>query len=351
MVNMENPRRKYIELEIIGSGTFGEVYRALDTATGGEVAIKKITLQGLIRREGAVNELMFMKMNKNPNIVNCLESYLVDERLWLVMEYMDGGTLSDVITETRMSEDEIAVVSRECLQGLDFLHSNHVIHQDVKSRNVLLRTDGSVKLADFGHFAQFIPEESRRSSVAGTSGWMAPEIVASQPYGPNVDIWSFGIMGIEMVEREVPYWNGTPVSAQRLIARGGTPKLQQPKLLSALLRDFLQCCLQRDEEQRWSAKELLQHPFVAFAEPASSLAPLIILVKRKKKKTIRTIYSTTTSELVPSTSSVGLAGLGPTSAAALARPSHEILAQPETDHCDCFSHHPAETIMTTSGPG
>ncbi|NXW68993.1 PAK3 kinase, partial [Hirundo rustica] len=214
-------------------------------------------------------------------------SYLVDERLWLVMEYMDGGTLSDVITETRMSEDEIAVVSRECLQGLDFLHSNHVIHQDVKSRNVLLRTDGSVKLADFGHFAQFTPEESRRSSVAGTSGWMAPEIVASQPYGPNVDIWSFGIMGIEMVEREVPYWNGTPVSARRLIARGGTPKLQQPKLLSALLRDFLHCCLQRDEEQRWSAKELLQHPFVAFAEPASSLAPLIILVKRKKKKTIR----------------------------------------------------------------
>ncbi|NXE71487.1 PAK3 kinase, partial [Calcarius ornatus] len=90
------------------------------------------------------------------------------------------------------------------LQGLDFLHSNHVIYRDVKSRNILLRTNGSVKLADFGLFVQLTPEQSRRSSVAGTSGWLAPEVVTGQPYGPKVDIWSFGIVGIEMVEREVP---------------------------------------------------------------------------------------------------------------------------------------------------
>ncbi|NXM15439.1 PAK3 kinase, partial [Ploceus nigricollis] len=142
-------------------------------------------------------------------------SYLVDEQFWLVMEYMDGGTLSDVISKTYLSEDEMAAISRECLQGLDFLHSNHVIHRDVKSGNILLRTDGSVKLgeyilADFGLFAQLTPEQRRRSSVAGTSGWMAPEVVTGQPHGPKVDIWSFGIVGIEMVEQEVPHWNESP---------------------------------------------------------------------------------------------------------------------------------------------
>ncbi|NXU98451.1 PAK1 kinase, partial [Cettia cetti] len=131
-------------------------------------------------------------------------SYLVDEQLWLVMEYMDGGTLKDVINETHMSEGEIAAVSRECLQGLDFLHSNLMIHQDVKRCNILLRRDGSVKLADFGLSAQFLLEQNQRTSMAGTSWWMAPEVVTRKPYGPKMDIWSFGIVGIEMVEREVP---------------------------------------------------------------------------------------------------------------------------------------------------
>ncbi|XP_074387977.1 serine/threonine-protein kinase PAK 1 [Zonotrichia albicollis] len=152
-----------------------------------------------------------MKVNRNPNLVSCLDSYLVGEELSLVMEYMDGGTLSDVISQTYLSEDEMAAISRECLQGLQFLHSNHIIHQDVKSRNILLRTDGSVKLADFGLFAQLSPEQGRRSSVAGTAGWLAPEVVTGQPCGPKVDIWSLGIVGIKMVEREVPSWNATPV--------------------------------------------------------------------------------------------------------------------------------------------
>ncbi|XP_053859135.1 serine/threonine-protein kinase PAK 3-like isoform X2 [Vidua macroura] len=212
---------KYTELEYIGRGTFGDVCRALDNATGGQVAIKKINLQELRKKELRVNELMVMKTNMNPNLVNYLDSYLVDGQLWLAMEYMDGGTLSDVISETYLSEDEMAAISRECLQGLDFLHSNLVIHRDVKSSNILLRTDGSVKLADSGLFAQLTPEQSRRSSVAGTTGWMAPEVVTGQPCGPKVDIWSFGIVGIEMVEREVPYWNETPVLHISICCRFG----------------------------------------------------------------------------------------------------------------------------------
>ncbi|XP_058713312.1 serine/threonine-protein kinase PAK 3-like, partial [Poecile atricapillus] len=190
MVNKENPVTKYIELESLGSGGFGEVSRALDTATGGEVAIKKISVQGVRRKILTMNEIRIMESNRSPRVVNYLASYLVHEELWLVMEYMDGGTLRDLIDEAQMSEEEIAAVSRECLQGLDFLHSNHVIHRDVKSNNILLRTDGSVKLADFGLSVQLTPEKNQRCSVIGTPWWMAPEVVKHQPYGPKVDVWS-----------------------------------------------------------------------------------------------------------------------------------------------------------------
>ncbi|NXU62974.1 PAK3 kinase, partial [Horornis vulcanius] len=142
---------------------------------------------------------------------------LVDKQFWLVMEYMDGGTLSNVTRKTYLSEVEMAAISWECLQGLDFLHSNHMIHQDVKNHNISFRTDGSFKLgsvyswsADFGLFAQLPPEQSRQSSVTGTSGWVAPEVMTGQPYGPKVDTWSSGIVGIKMVEWELPYWNESP---------------------------------------------------------------------------------------------------------------------------------------------
>ncbi|XP_054141673.1 uncharacterized protein LOC128942958 [Melozone crissalis] len=248
-----------------------------------QVAIKKINLKGLRKKKLKVNELMVMKINRNPNLINYLDCYLVGDELWLVMEFMDGGTLSDIISKTCLSEDQMAAISRECLRGLDFLHSNHVIYQDVKSCNILLRTNGSVKLADFGLFAQLTPEQSRRSSVAGTCGWLVPEVVTGQPHGPKVDIWSFGIVGIEMVEREVPCRNATPFLAQ-LTARGERPQLRQPNRFSSCLCDFLSCCLQTDEQKRWSARELLKHPFVRSAKPAYSLAPLINSIKMKKKK-------------------------------------------------------------------
>ncbi|XP_066196403.1 LOW QUALITY PROTEIN: serine/threonine-protein kinase PAK 3-like [Sylvia atricapilla] len=272
---MEIPREREEQVHLL------EEQEALEK----QVAIKKINLQGPSMMQDIVTEVMVLKRNRSPHIVTYLDSYIVREELWLVMEYMDGGTLNDVITETEMTEDEIASVSRECLQGLYFLHSNHVMHRDLKSHNILLKTDGSVKLADFGLSAQLTPEQSRRSSVIGSYWWRAPEVVNSQPYGPKVDIWSFGIVAIEMVEGEPPYYNENPASAQFLIATNGTPELRQPKLLSPLLRDFLSCCLQTDEARRWSAKELLRHPFVKLAKPASSLVPLIVKVKKWKEET------------------------------------------------------------------
>lgn len=279
-----DPTRLYRNLVKIGQGASGGVYTAYQVGTNMSVAIKQMNLEKQPKKDLIINEILVMRASRHPNIVNYIDSFLYKNDLWVVMEYMEGGSLTDVVTANLMSEGQIAAVSRETARGLEHLHRHGVIHRDIKSDNILLSLVGDIKLTDFGFCAQISdPAHSKRTTMVGTPYWMAPEVVTRKEYGPKVDIWSLGIMAIEMIEGEPPYLNQNPLKALYLIATHGTPTIQNPDALSAVFKDYLAKTLEVDAEKRPDARQVLEHPFMQLAEPLRTLAPLIKVAREMAK--------------------------------------------------------------------
>ncbi|KYK57814.1 hypothetical protein DCS_04827 [Drechmeria coniospora] len=299
VVSKDDPNLSYSKQKKIGQGASGSVYVAKikETAQGiarevlrqqgsrAQVAIKQMDLAHQPRKELIVNEIMVMKDSRHRNIVNFLDAFLRNNNaeLWVVMEYMEGGALTDVIDNNpSISEEQIATICHETCQGLQHLHSQSIIHRDIKSDNVLLDARGNVKITDFGFCAKLTDTKSKRATMVGTPYWMAPEVVKQKEYGPKVDVWSLGIMAIEMIESEPPYLNEEPLKALYLIATNGTPRLKKPEKLSKELKAFLSVCLCVDVKSRASAEELLAHDFLKHGSGLASLAELLAFKKHAK---------------------------------------------------------------------
>eukprot|EP01095_Lingulamoeba_sp_RSL-Kostka_P011930 TRINITY_DN464_c0_g2_i8.p1 TRINITY_DN464_c0_g2~~TRINITY_DN464_c0_g2_i8.p1 ORF type:complete len:630 (-),score=282.78 TRINITY_DN464_c0_g2_i8:181-2070(-) len=274
-----DPDVLFSNLEKCGEGSSGEVYRGIDTRTNEIVAIKILQLGDKEEISSVENEIKMMKLSKHPNVVDHKGTYMKDEKLWVVMEYMDGGALTEVISICQVSEPQIACICKEILQALSIIHEGERIHRDIKSDNILITISGEIKLADFGYCAQLSENSNKRNSVVGTPYWMAPELIRGVDYGTAVDIWSLGIAAIEMAEGEPPYLDFPPLRALFLIATHGSPQLKEPENWTSTFKHFLSKCLEQDPENRATADELLNHPFLEKACQKRNLTPMILKAK------------------------------------------------------------------------
>lgn len=270
----------------LGEGAGGVVYQVLDTRDGKMKAVKVAPLDEL---QYIKNEIAFHSMSKHENIVHYYETIAHGEELWILMELVTGGCLTDILgpSTPRWPEPHIAYVCREILVGLAFMHRNHLLHRDIKSDNVLVDMEGKVKLADFGFATGLTKEEDKRKSVVGTPYWMAPEVIQSLQYGTNVDVWSLGITAIEMAQGDPPFMAEQPLRALLLIAtQKEGPKLDKASEWSGEFNKFLGRCLSKDPTKRAESDELLEDPFLAKACSQEQFAKWVkkILASKKKKK-------------------------------------------------------------------
>jgi hypothetical protein len=278
LCNPTDPHTLYDQMTKIGEGAAGEVFRAVDRATGAEVAVK-VMKHTKDTDKLMANEIAIMKSSRHDNIVTYFDSYLVEQKLWVVMEFMGGGCLTDVLeafeSGVRMTETQMAFCARETLRALAFIHSQHRIHRDIKSDNMLVGSYGSIKLADFGYSAQLTQKKAKRNTVVGTPYWMAPELIRGHDYGCKVDVWSTGILVMEMGEGEPPYMDFPPLRALFLITTKGIPKLKEDTW-SPNLFAFLQQCLEKEVDQRPEAEALLRHPWLENVCEPSEMVDLVM---------------------------------------------------------------------------
>eukprot|EP01119_Soliformovum_irregulare_P012756 TRINITY_DN3338_c1_g1_i1.p1 TRINITY_DN3338_c1_g1~~TRINITY_DN3338_c1_g1_i1.p1 ORF type:complete len:734 (+),score=190.55 TRINITY_DN3338_c1_g1_i1:180-2381(+) len=287
LVSKDDPNPIFVDSVKVGEGAAGEVFLATDCRSNTKVAIKKMPLNPQ-NVKLLITEIGIMKSSIHPNIVQYYDSYLASETIWVVMEFMGGGCLTEVLEQypngVQMTELQIATACLDTLRGLAYIHNLHRIHRDIKSDNVLLGSDGSIKLADFGYAAQLTQAKPQRSTIVGTPYWMAPELIRGQNYDQKVDIWSLGIMCMEMAEGEPPYMDFPPLRALFLITTKGIPELKEPEKWSKDMHHFLARCLEKEPEDRPDAAELLKHPFLKKVAKKQEIEMIIQEAKKAKKK-------------------------------------------------------------------
>lgn len=266
--------------EVLGSGSFGTVYRAIDLVTQDVVAIKKIDMENSDDEIHEIQkEIAILAACHDSRITKYYGCFVKGYKLWIVMEYLGGGSCLDLLKDVgAFSESSIAVVCHELLQALDYLHQNGKIHRDVKAANVLVSDDGDVKIADFGVATQLANNMSKRNTFVGTPFWMAPEVIKQEDYNYKADIWSLGITAIELAKGEPPYSDLHPMKVLFLIPERPAPVLEGK--FSAEFKDFVSVCLQRVPSKRPTVKQLLNHAFVANATEKSHLVNMV------KKRTV-----------------------------------------------------------------
>ncbi|XP_077204524.1 TRAF2 and NCK-interacting protein kinase isoform X3 [Paroedura picta] len=272
---LRDPAGIFELVELVGNGTYGQVYKGRHVKTGQLAAIKVMDVTGDEEEEIKQEINMLKKYSHHRNIATYYGAFIkknppgMDDQLWLVMEFCGAGSVTDLIKNTKgntLKEEWIAYICREILRGLSHLHQHKVIHRDIKGQNVLLTENAEVKLVDFGVSAQLDRTVGRRNTFIGTPYWMAPEVIACDEnpdatYDFKSDLWSLGITAIEMAEGAPPLCDMHPMRALFLIPRNPAPRLKSKKW-SKKFQSFIESCLVKNHGQRPTTEQLMKHPFI-----------------------------------------------------------------------------------------
>ncbi|XP_030830134.1 serine/threonine-protein kinase 3 isoform X2 [Strongylocentrotus purpuratus] len=271
----KEPEEVFDLLEKLGEGSYGSVFKAIHKESGQVLAIKQVPVDTDLQE--IIKEISIMQQCDSTYVVKYYGSYFKNTDLWIVMEYCGAGSVSDIMRRRNktLNEAEIATILYSTLKGLEYLHFMRKIHRDIKAGNILLNNEGNAKLADFGVAGQLTDTMAKRNTVIGTPFWMAPEVIQEIGYDCKADIWSLGITALEMAEGKPPYAEIHPMRAIFMIPTKPPPTFRDPEKWSQDFIDFTSKCLIKSPEDRATATDLLQHPFVRDAKPVSILNAII----------------------------------------------------------------------------